>query len=151
MSVIPQLFAIWRTSVLLTVGAISLGAEQLEASVTGMLKPAERTDRAARVKVPVRAGKVENTRATRPVLSPARVTQPAPARRTARKAAVKPAPKAKTAASKAVKPSVKEPAQAKANVRKVHVKAAAHVPESVSVPASVTVVDGALEGQNSAN
>ena len=51
----------------------------------------------------------------------------------------------------AIKASVKEPVKAKASVRKVHVKAAAHVPESTSVPAPVTVVDGTLESQNSAN
>lgn len=61
MSVIQQVFSIWRTSVLLTVGAISLGAEQLEIKVNGLLKTGDRTERAPRVKVPVRAGKVETS------------------------------------------------------------------------------------------
>ena len=64
--VIPQLVAMWRQSVLLTVGAISLGAERLESSLGGLLKSSERLDRAPRVKVPVRAGKVETRHASRP-------------------------------------------------------------------------------------
>ena len=61
--VIPQLFEMWRKSVLLTVGAISLGAEKVETSLTGWRRSAgrssDRPERAPRVKVPVRASRVD--------------------------------------------------------------------------------------------
>jgi hypothetical protein len=53
---IPQLFAMWRRSVLFTVGAISLGAEELESQLGRLLKKkSDASERAPRVKVPVRA------------------------------------------------------------------------------------------------
>lgn len=61
--VVPQIFAIWRKSVLFTVGAISLGAERLEQQIARILKPVDR-DRRPRVKVPVRG-----TRTTAPAVT----------------------------------------------------------------------------------
>ena len=97
--VIPQLFAIWRKSVLLTVGAISLGAERLESSLTRWGKPGDRPDRAPRVKVPVRAAKVVARRAParaarKPVAAPAAPSRPTTSRPAAgaRKLRVKAAP-----------------------------------------------------------
>ena len=133
MSVIPQIFAIWRASVLLTVGAISLGAERLENSVKGLLKPGERPERAARVKVPVRAGKVENTGNARPRVATKRAAKPA---RVTRAAHAHATPGHATPAKKAV--------------RKVRVKAG-HTPDATSVIPATTSVEALVEGQNSAN
>lgn len=91
---IPQLFAMWRRSVLFTVGAISLGAEELENQLGRLLKKNEGQP-APRVKVPVRAGRVTSAR---PV--PARKV----ATRSARKAAVK-SPKATARTVRKVKAS----------------------------------------------
>lgn len=89
----PQLFAMWRRSVLFTVGAISLGAEELENQLGRLLKKNEGQTGAPRVKVPVRAGRVTTAR---PVQARKVAT------RSARKAAVK-APKATTRTVRRVK------------------------------------------------
>lgn len=125
-SVITQVFNIWRTSVLLTVGALSLGAEQLENSVKGLIK-SDRTDRAPRVKVPVRAGKVETSG-------------------TARSRAVKQARVAKKAVAKA---AAKAATVKASGARKVRVKAA-HVPEATVAEPSTAQVE-TLVSEASAN
>ena len=89
---IPQLFEMWRKSVLFTVGAISLGAEELESQLGRLLKKGEGNDRAPRVKVPVRAAKATSVRSTRPVMpknAQPKSGQPKNSARSARKPVVK--------------------------------------------------------------
>src|SRR2546422_750280 len=104
---IPQLFAIWRKSVLLTVGAISLGAEQLESPLDGILRRGGRADRAPRVKVPVRAGKIQTRRTGRAAVVRKAARTATDRAATSRRPRVKTAHAAETVAQAAVaSPSV---------------------------------------------
>lgn len=109
-NVVPQLFAIWRKSVLFTVGAISLGAERLEQQIARILKPTDR-ERAPRVKVPVRSTRVAAPAVTRRArgVRKAAVTRSAKTARVAQKVGAR-KPRARVASDHArpVAPAIAE-------------------------------------------